>query len=621
MIFDIGKLSKNFQVGLKELAVDYGFALAGGGLKVTAAPGDSLGIKKSDTVLSIEYSKPCEFYRAFIAALNKPAGFTRTEKSTFERLGIMADNAAGAVFNMPTAKKLVRMLSVCGYDYFQLYSEDTYELPGEPYFGYLRGRRTASEIRELDAYAEIFGIELMPCIQTLAHMKPIARWQPYFGIIDHDDTLLADEEKTYELIDKMFKFAADNFRSRRINIGMDEAHMLGRGVFFDKHGYQNQCDVFRRHLDRVLSIADKYGFKCSMWCDMFFRLVFKDYEAVGFNLSEGFYKEKAKALSGEVAKLIPKNVELIYWDYFPENKKCYDEMIKVLKLAPNDITFAGGFGTWKGFLPLSAASLKVTEPALESCAENGIKNVLMTLWGLTECSVFAILPAIVYAAEKAYGNAGYKEAFEDISGCDFDGFTALDSANGADVEKGYWSNYAKIFLFNDCLTGIYDALVTPHFKERYKKARKILKAQKERGGRFAYLFECACALNEVLELKHDIGVLLREAYSKGDKAALRLLAGKMSKIAVKTETFYGFFRKRWLQENKPFGLETYDARLGGLSNRIRLCAGTVLDYCEGRLDKIAELEQEILPVFCDYPGVIEISSWEQLHVPFYRGDR
>ena len=34
-----------------------------------------------------------------------------------------------------------------------LYTEDTYEVDNEPYFGYMRGRYSADELRELDDYA------------------------------------------------------------------------------------------------------------------------------------------------------------------------------------------------------------------------------------------------------------------------------------------------------------------------------------------------------------------------------------------------------------------------------------------------------------------------------------
>ena len=62
------------------------------------------------------------------------------------------------------------------------------------------------------------------------------------------------------------------FASRRINIGMDEAHMVGLGKYLDKHGFTDRISLLSEHLRRVLSIAKKYGFRPMMWSDMFFRL-------------------------------------------------------------------------------------------------------------------------------------------------------------------------------------------------------------------------------------------------------------------------------------------------------------------------------------------------------------
>ena len=37
-------------------------------------------------------------------------------------------------------------------------------------------------------------------------------------------------------------------RSKRIHIGMDEAHRLGRGRYRDKHGERNRADILLEHL-------------------------------------------------------------------------------------------------------------------------------------------------------------------------------------------------------------------------------------------------------------------------------------------------------------------------------------------------------------------------------------
>ena len=158
----------------------------------------------------------------------------------FDTLGVMLDCSRNAVPTLSDLYHFVDCLAAMGYNALQLYTEDVYEIDGEPYFGYQRGRYTKDELKAVDAYCRERGIELQPCIQTLAHLETIFRWPAYAVIQDMKDVLLCDDERTYALIDKMFATAAECFTSRRIHIGMDEAHALGRGKYLE----QAQCTRF-----------------------------------------------------------------------------------------------------------------------------------------------------------------------------------------------------------------------------------------------------------------------------------------------------------------------------------------------------------------------------------------
>lgn len=90
----------------------------------------------------------------------------------FDSFGVMIDCSRNAVPNVAGLKRFFDILSQMGYNLAMLYTEDTYEVENEPYFGYKRGRYSASELRELDDYAASVGIELGPRgIQTLAHLN------------------------------------------------------------------------------------------------------------------------------------------------------------------------------------------------------------------------------------------------------------------------------------------------------------------------------------------------------------------------------------------------------------------------------------------------------------------
>ena len=70
------------------------------------------------------------------------------------KLGIMLDCSRNAVIHFTAFQKMVDILAKLGYTNIRLYTEDTYEVEGEPYFGYLRGRFSIKEIqKKLNTYS------------------------------------------------------------------------------------------------------------------------------------------------------------------------------------------------------------------------------------------------------------------------------------------------------------------------------------------------------------------------------------------------------------------------------------------------------------------------------------
>ena len=60
-------------------------------------------------------------------------------------LGVMIDCSRNAVVKLPALKDFIKICADFGYDYVGLYTEDTFEVTDEPYFGYQRGRYTQAE--------------------------------------------------------------------------------------------------------------------------------------------------------------------------------------------------------------------------------------------------------------------------------------------------------------------------------------------------------------------------------------------------------------------------------------------------------------------------------------------
>ena len=559
------------------------------GVVVNAEKSDKTVIIPAQNEVTIKYAKTYEFFYALKTFLSDPNKKENTEiECKFDELGIMIDCSRNAVKTVEHVKEIVDNLALMGYNQIQLYTEDTYEVEGEPYWGYMRGRYTSEEIKEIDAYCRGYEIELVPCIQTLAHLNNIMRWERFKRIRDIDDILLASDPETLELFDKVFSTLAKNFTSRKVHIGMDEAHLVGRGKWLDKYGYEKGIKVMMDHLKKILEIADKYGFTCEMWSDMFFRLQFGGRARPGVD---------EPMLCQEFVDLAPKNVRLVYWDYYQTEQAPYEKMIDRHYQFPNEIVFAGGAWNWRGYAPHNKFSDLATENAFKACVNKGIKNVFLTMWGDdgAECSTFALLSSLCYASDFAYGEDNHEKSFLALAGISKEDFLTLDAVNDIKTQTVHNNCMSKTAFFNDPLCGLYDPLIIEGEGEKFQQIAKRIAKAKTAAGKFAYLFDNMEKFAEVLELKWDLGVKTRRLYKEGNKKGLKNLIKTAYKPLIKrVEKWWDSFKYMWNKENKPFGLEIQTVRFGGVILRLKQCIEIIEEYIKGKTNCIVELEQELL---------------------------
>lgn len=584
--------------GVKIIAEELNISLAEDGIEFEFKnEGNGINILFDGEIGSVAYGAPYMLARCIglIAEnIRKGESFKICETPAYDTLGVMLDCSRNAVFTMDTFKKITRKLALMGYSMIQLYTEDTYEMKEYPYFGYLRGRYSADELREMDEYAKLFGIELVPCIQTLAHLGTTLRWKEFEEVVDFEGILLVDEDKTYEMIECMFKTMSENLTSRRINIGLDEAHMVGLGKFLDKHGYQKRATIMMRHVNRVVEIARKYGYRPMMWSDMFFRMV-----------NGGDYYAIKNPIDPEVVEKIPNDIDLVYWDYYNDDAELINGMMSRHKQITENVIFAGGAWKWTGFSPNSHFSEHVARAHHTGCRENGIRENFVTSWGDNGafCSVFSILPALQQWAELCYKNHDEAESlirrFETCVGGGYNDFMDLglsvltpDNPAPGKVE----ANPGTYILWQDVLYGLFDKHIDPDsYREHFGKCAEIFDKKLGLGGEWAYLFKTQRDFCRVLELKCAVGIELHAAYAAGDTVKLHELAGAvLPELKNRIESFSKSQREQWLLENKVFGLDSFDIRVGGLLRRVEIAILRVTDYLNGKLDKIEELEEKQL---------------------------
>lgn len=542
-----------------------------------------LEIIKENSLTKVYYSRLCDIARAVLIlnAHHDDKRFHVKEASSFKEIGFMLDCARNGVATLETLRRLIRVLAMLGYNQFMLYLEDVFEVEGEPMFGYLRGRYTREELQAIDAYAAGFGIEVIPFIQTLAHLNELKKWKQYSSLFDCADILLCGDERVYNLIRKELKMLSECFSSKKIHIGMDEAFLLGRGRYLDLNGYRDATQIFVEHLDRVVSIAKEFGYSPMIWGDMFNSFIGRDFD-------EG---------TGGADK-IHKDVELVYWDYYSTEKEHYDEQIKQYLRFGNPLRFAGGVWRFTGFTPNNTYSMMAMDASLAALKENGIDKIMTTAWGDngSETSVFAALPATAYFSLSALELPFYetKRQFFALTGIGFDDFIKLDSIYlaFADPNEKKPNTVSKNSFYNDLFLGYLDKL--------YEQKRDVDFAGISQeisgigaGTAYQYLFKMQAALASVLEIKYDLGIRIRKSYKERDFEEIGKIISDIDVLLNRIGVFYESFEDSWYRENKPFGFEVQDIRIGGVLHRIKHCRRILEKFLRREITRIEELEIDL----------------------------
>lgn len=573
-----------------------GIAVAEDGAVLRVKKGDRIAASRENGEYIITYRAKNEIFRALTLFSNLPEGYEISQDGKVDLLCYMADCSRNAVLSVDGAKKLIRVLAAAGYNGLMLYTEDTYEVPGYKYFGHMRGRFSEAELKEIDDYAYSFGVEVIPCIQTLAHLSTAIRWPGLSGFSDTGDILLAGDERTYAFVRACLETCRRVFRSNRINIGMDEAHSLGLGRYLKLHGYTPAPEIMLAHLGRVAALCEEVGLAPMMWSDMFFRMAFG-----------GAYYTRDGEISQEIMDKVPANVTLVYWDYYSLDRQRFDHMIDCHLKFNNPVAFAGGAWKWSGFAPHNNFSLVSTKLQLDSCAERGVGNIIVTGWGDNggEASQFSTLPTLLYFAERLYGGVDpseetLRERSRQVYGAEWDDLLLFDSPNslpGTEVGKiTHPVNPCKYLLYNDVLEGLLDRHLDASAPSYYAAAAEKLLAHQE-DKNWGYIYNTLGCLCRVLALKADLGVRLTAAYRAGDRKVMAQIAyDDIPNTVARLDRFLEVFRAQWYAENKTFGFATEEQRIGGLRMRLLSAAARINAYLSGEAEKIEELEQPRLPI-------------------------
>lgn len=498
--------------------------------------------------------------------------------------GMMLDMSRGGVMTVEAVKGMIDAHAALGLNLMMLYTEDTYTVPEAPYLGYLRGRYTEKELREMDDYAAESGVELVPCVQTLAHLEQFLQWDVNRDIKDNDCVLMIDEPKTYAWIRAALTALRRCFRTNRIHIGMDEAHGVGLGEYYQKHGAVNRFELLNRHLNRVVDICKELGFKPIMWSDMFYRLGSKNND---------YYDTDAVVPESAIAQ-IP-DVALCYWDYYHTDEQFYAGMLEGHRQMGKEVVFAGGIWTWSGILPHVRKTNATMYPALRACLKAGIGTVLATSWGDDGCETdyrLALNQLPIYSEHVWLGEdctrAEVERMGERLTGLSEACFNAMGAFYADDEDRRPGKGLFYCDPLYPLTEGLWDLT---GYREGLEEGIKTLERHLD-DSRCEYAW---LAMRIALEKLNWVNEL-RPAYLRGDKAVVLTMANEklpaMRELYVKMMSVW---REQWESGRKRNGWETICARLGAVIARLDDVQRILLRWADGTIECVEELDETPLP--------------------------
>jgi hexosaminidase len=268
--------------------------------------------------------------------------------------GVTDDLSRGQVSTMDNFKKIIRFLGRYKLNVYSPYIEDIFRFKSYPQIGRGRGDLTAAEIKDLDAYAKRYHVQLIPIFETLGHWENIlilpefARYAEFPGA----HALNVSDESIYPMLDKMIGELSAAFSSPFFNIGADESWDVGLGASKQRVAASDLATVHAEHYQKLFAILKKYKKKPMMYGDILLN-------------------------NPTILEKIPKDVTIVDWHYGASD---HYKSVDVLKGAGFPFVVSPAVWTFTGPFPNYINTIVNVENLNRDGFDSGSQGVLTSNW-------------------------------------------------------------------------------------------------------------------------------------------------------------------------------------------------------------------------------------------------
>ena len=559
------------------------------GIPVNVQKGDKLSVKLNDKEGSIVYSKKAEFFRALSYIEQYGTSCDIEESAKLQNVGVMLDLTLNGVMKPESLARYFAKMALMGLNTAII--KQLMEVEGYPLYGYLRGRYTAKEMKQIDDYAYSLGIEAIPGIDTLAHLDRELCWPVLGGLTDSKGVICVGEENTYKFLEACLKALTTPYRSSRVFIGLDETLRIGRGKYHRKHGFKDTADIIGEHVENLRPIFDNLGIKPMMWNDI--------------------YLDKPDS---QAVMSAAKSMDIMYrTDNSTDTKAGLDK----LKKFSSNVMYVGESCFKYSVVPRYDMTVNSAASDLAECINSGVKEavVLMSCEDGAEADYFAGLYLLQVYAEIAYtgeyNEAQAKARFAVCAGADADAFLGL---NEFDTLGGVTGNPCRFLLYQDPIIPMFEKDCEGYkFSELYGELQRKCESWQEKNPEYAVMFafykNLAAALSEKCKWHEAAGDIVR---SKNRDAAKKLAMTAPAIVTAMNELRKAW-RNMWYENRKIAGFEVVDVRMGGVTQRMESAGRRMKQFADGIIEDIEELSTPKLPYATFKDGKIgRVDIWRDI---------
>ncbi|TAJ04420.1 hypothetical protein DMA11_23825 [Marinilabiliaceae bacterium JC017] len=485
----------------------------------------------------------------------KIEAMTITDWPAMKYRGWMDDISRGPIPTMDYLKKVIRTMAGYKQNYFNLYTEHVFKLNSHPGIAPTDGF-TAEEIKELEAYAKQYHIQLIGNQQCFGHMEEILKNPFYNDINDNGWNLNPGTEKTYDFLEDLFAEVAPAYNHSLFNINCDETFGLGSGrakAYVDSLGME---EVYARHINRVNGILKKYDKRLMMWGDI----------AVNHQ---------------EIIEKLPRDLIILSWGYHAGES--FDEAIMPFTKTGYEFMIAPGVSCWSDIYPkLNTAVINISNYVrdgfhhnalgmMNTCWDDDGENLFNYNWhGLLWGAEMSWHPTT--ETEKQKANSERNNRLSHFNNCfdlqffgsssqsvsdllfTFDKIRALP-VRGSMTDGGFWSPITDFYESNTNNEAFENNKQMLNMATQLEKdLTNIKKTTSDNQDVIDYAI-FAAQRAAFMAKKNLTQIDLYKAYKTGDQSAATVAKQSLKTLINELSTLRETYIHLWLEENRPYWLD------------------------------------------------------------------